>query len=174
MVTNPWATTTSQPQTTSSNLYPSGQLVNNDPWAPSTGTNLLGVGNTDRLPPIPSVGPRCEITSLAHVCKEEMYIKNKLTHFANAYTTKVEREVPKSRSFENKDTQNLKIMINSASALMTNKFTAVLNGFLATNTEAPIRCQQRPVPQNNAKISANLSFTVVTNRAATGIARGMP
>ncbi|VDL69497.1 unnamed protein product [Nippostrongylus brasiliensis] len=39
---DPWATPiSSEQQTTSATLYPSGQLVNNDPWVPSSGSTML-------------------------------------------------------------------------------------------------------------------------------------
>ncbi|VDK54697.1 unnamed protein product [Cylicostephanus goldi] len=146
---DPWATTTSPPQTTSSNLYPSGQLVNNDPWAPSSGTNLLG-GSTSASNSTPAPSSTVDPFSAweQQLDQPQNSEPAQSTSGTNGQSTSTARKTPENFLGENKNLVNLDNLLGVSSSNNAN----CANPFLLTSTSTaanPFAAQQRKSPTLN-------------------------
>ncbi|KAK5968885.1 hypothetical protein GCK32_004504 [Trichostrongylus colubriformis] len=157
---DPWATPapTTEQQTSSSTLYPSGQLANNDPWMPSTGTTLSATTS------MPSSTTREDVTSDPFSSWDQQIEQSSSTQAlaptsssgpSSSSTTAAARKTPENFLGENKNLVNLDNLLGVSSTSSTSA-----NPFLLSSTAAtvnPFASQQRKSPTLNEMRAAQAS-----------------
>ncbi|KAL6724213.1 hypothetical protein Aduo_019120 [Ancylostoma duodenale] len=147
---DPWATPASQPQAASSSLYPSGQLVNNDPWLPSTGAPLITPSTntqasvqpkqSSNVDPFSAWEQQLDQTSNAETAPSSTG--------ANCPTTSGSRKTPENFLGENSNLVNLDNLLGVSSSNNANCANPFLLGN-SSSTANPFAAQQRKSPTLN-------------------------
>ncbi|KHJ89814.1 ENTH domain protein [Oesophagostomum dentatum] len=153
---DPWATPAPQPQTASTSLYPSGQLVNNDPWVPATGTPLLTTtANTSTSAPKPSstVDP---FSAWEQQLEQTPSTEQASSTTTNGPSTSGSRKTPENFLGENSNLVNLDNLLGVSSSNNSNgkrfSFISCANPFLLSSSSSasnPFATQQRKSPTLN-------------------------
>lgn len=146
---DPWGTSVSiEQQTTSATLYPS-ELVNNDPWVPSTGTTLLTVAAN-----VPVCGAKNAADDPFSAWEQQLDQQSSSTDATTS--TNAARKTPEHFLGENRNLVNLDNLLGASSSTST----SCANPFLLTSTAPasnPFASQQRKSPTLNEMRAAQSS-----------------
>ncbi|KJH47143.1 ENTH domain protein [Dictyocaulus viviparus] len=144
---DPWAVLLStEQQATSSTLYPSGQLVNNDPWVPSTGTTLVSENknvtksSSNNTQPDPFSALENQTSS----------------NPASSSSTVTARKTPENFLGQNSNLVNLDNLLGVSSSTNSSCVNPFLLGSSST-TVNPFAVQQRKSPTLNEMRAAQTS-----------------
>ncbi|KAE9417346.1 hypothetical protein Angca_003456 [Angiostrongylus cantonensis] len=176
---DPWAAPTStEQQATSVTLYPTGQLMKNDPWVPSTGTTVVtasaNVAVSQAIPadPFSAWEQQLEQTNNSDVIT---FIYNAATFFFCFFlksamlapisvgvvisqissTTTAARKTPENFLGENSNLVNLDNLLGVSSTTISNCVNPFLLG--SSSTANPFASQQRKSPTLNEMRAAQAS-----------------
>ncbi|WKY15775.1 hypothetical protein Q1695_000899 [Nippostrongylus brasiliensis] len=155
---DPWATPiSSEQQTTSATLYPSGQLVNNDPWVPSSGSTMLTATAS-----VPAAETKSAAAADPFSAWEQQLDQSSnadaptSSNAPSTSATAASRKTPENFLGENSNLVNLDNLLgvpSSTSSTCANPF--LLSS--TTSTSNPFASQQRKSPTLNEMRAAQAS-----------------